>query len=205
MKIDSRTRILLYFGAAAAILIIGIVTRLPQLKDASSLTEQSGPAIGGELELIDTKGNVITEKALLGVYTLVNFGYTFCPDVCPTGLQTAADALDLLPEYKVNKVISWFVTIDPERDTPDVMGEYVKHFHPSLVGLTGSPEQIKKAASAFKVYYKKVVEEGSPAEDYLMDHSAVQYLMGPDGKFITHFPHGITPEEMAKKLDKNIK
>jgi len=201
----SRTRILLYFMVAAIFLIVGITLRLPQLLDDSSTSSTSEVAIGGDFELIDPKGNIVTHEDLKGTYTLINFGYTFCPDVCPTGLQTAATALEMLPPEIENKVVSLFITIDPERDTPEVMGEYVKHFHKSLVGLSGSTEQVDKAAKAFRVYYKKVVESEEAQEDYLMDHSAFQYLMGKDGKFLTHFPHGIDPAQMAQKLKVYIK
>ncbi|WP_419798767.1 MAG: SCO family protein [Terasakiella sp.] len=201
----SRTRILLYFMVAAIFLIVGITMRLPQLMDDSGSQSTGEVAIGGAFELVDPKGNLVTDKDLLGSYTLINFGYTFCPDVCPTGLQTAAMALDMLPKEKMNKVVSLFITIDPERDTPKVMGEYTKHFHESLIGLSGSNEQVAKVAKAYRVYYKKVEEDGKAADDYLMDHSAFQYLVGPDGKYLTHFPHGISPEDMAKKLEAYIK
>jgi len=190
---------------AAIFLVVGITTRLPQLLEDPVPQDTGSVAIGGEFELIDAKGNTVTDKDMHGSYTLVNFGYTFCPDVCPTGLQTASMALDLLPMRKSNKVVSLFITIDPERDTPEVMGEYVKHFHKSLVGLSGSQEQVDKAAKAYRVYYKKVVEEGKPDDEYLMDHSAFQYLMGPDGKYVTHFPHGIAPEAMAQKMKDYIR
>jgi len=202
---SSRTRILLYFMVAAVFLVVGITMRLPQLLDDSGSQSTGEVTIGGPFELIDPKGNTVTDQDLLGTYTLVNFGYTFCPDVCPTGLQTAAMALDLLPEEKMNKVVSIFITIDPQRDTPDIMGEYTKHFHKSLIGLSGSTEQVATAAKAYRVYYKKVVENDKAPDDYLMDHSAFQYLMGPDGKYLTHFPHGISPEDMAKKLEAYIK
>ncbi len=201
----SRTRILLYFGVAAVFLVVGIATRLPTMLEEPVVKQVGDVAIGGEFELVDPKGNIVTEKNLLGTYTLINFGYTFCPDVCPTGLQTAAMALDLIPARKSNKVVSLFITVDPVRDTPEVMGEYTKHFHKSLVGLSGTEEQVKKAAKAYRVYFKKVVEEGRPEDEYLMDHSAFQYLMGPDGKYVTHFPHGITPEQMAEKMKAYIR
>ncbi|NVK19603.1 MAG: SCO family protein [Methylocystaceae bacterium] len=202
---NSRARILLYFAVAAIFLIVGITVRLPQLLEEPVVQSTGQPAIGGEFELIDHKGNTVTQEDLLGSYTLVYFGYTFCPDVCPTSLQTAATALEMIPMRKSNKVVSLFITVDPERDTPEVMAEYIKHFHKSLIGLTGSLEQVSKAAKAYKIYFKKVVEEGKEEEDYLLDHSAFQYLLGPDGKFITHFRHGITPEEMAEKLKANIR
>lgn len=200
----SRDKVLLYFVVAAIFLLVGLTTRLPHmLKDPNDVTQQ-GVDLGGTFELIDTKGNLVTDEDLLGAYTLVYFGYTYCPDVCPTSLQTASLALDMIPTRKANKVVSVLITVDPERDTPEVLAEYVKHFHHSLVGLSGSPEQIKKAAQAYRVYYQKVVEDGKPAEDYLMDHSAFLYLMGPDGNNITFFNHGISPEELAKGLDEHI-
>jgi protein SCO1/2 len=202
---NSRTRILLYFAVAAIFLIVGITVRLPQLLE-DPVSQTSGEvAIGGDFELVDHKGNTVTQEDLLGTYSLIYFGYTFCPDVCPTGLQTAATALDLIPMRKSNKVVSIFITVDPERDTPEVMGEYIKHFHKSLIGLTGTPEQIKQVTKAYKIYYKKVVEAGKDPDEYLMDHSAFQYLMGPDGKYVTHFRHGISPEEMAEKLKEKIR
>ncbi|SCA58208.1 Classical-complement-pathway C3/C5 convertase [Candidatus Terasakiella magnetica] len=201
----SRSRILLYFMIAAVFLVVGITIRLPQLLEEPVSKSTGEVAIGGDFTLVDPKGNTVTNKDLLGSYTLMYFGYTFCPDVCPTGLQTAASALDLLPMRKSNKVVSLFITVDPERDTPEVMGEYVKHFHKSLVGLTGTVEQVTQTAKAYKIYFKKVVEEGKPADEYLMDHSAFQYLMGPDGKYVTHFPHGISPEDMAEKLKAYIR
>lgn len=202
---NSRSRILLYFAVAAVFLIVGITVRLPQLLEDPVTDQTGGLSLGGPFTLIDPKGNEVTDEDLLGSYTLVYFGYTFCPDVCPTGLQTAATALELLPLRKSNKVISLFITVDPERDTPEVMGEYVQHFHKSLVGLTGSPEQIQQAAKSYRVYYKKVVEKGKESEDYLVDHSAFQYLMGPDGKFLTHFRHDVTADEMAVQLAKIIR
>jgi len=202
---SSRSRILLYFMVAAIFLIVGITMRLPQLLDDSGSESTGQVAIGGAFELVDHNGKTVTNEDLKGTYSLIYFGYTFCPDVCPTGLQTAVMALDMLPSKQANKVIPVFITVDPERDTPEVMGEYTKHFHEDLVGLTGSPQQVAQAAKVFRVYYKKVEEEGKAADDYLMDHSAFQYLMGPDGKYVTHFPHGITPEDMAKKMKAYIK
>jgi len=204
-QMSSRSRILLYFMVAAIFLIVGIMTRLPQILEGPATKTVGQVAVGGKFELVDAKGTVYTQENLIGKYTLINFGYTFCPDVCPTGLQTAAMALDLLPMRKSAKVQSYFITIDPERDTPEVMADYVQHFHKSLVGLSGSLEQVKKAAKAYKVYYKKVAEEGKPEDEYLMDHSAFQFLMGPEGQYLAHFPHGITPEDFAQKLKDKIR
>jgi len=135
---------------------------------------------------------------------LIYFGFTFCPDVCPTELQVMAAALEKLGA-KAEKVQPIFVTIDPERDTPEVMARYVKQFDPRLVGLSGSPEQIAAIAKEYRVFYEKVKEDGAEGEaagddDYTMDHSSVAYLMGPDGTFLTFFPPGVSPDQMADKI-----
>lgn len=201
----SNSRILLYFGVAVVFLIVGITVRLPQILEGPAPEASSTINLGGPFELVDHKGNTITNEDIQGTYSLIYFGYTYCPDVCPTGLQTATLALESIPMRKSNKVIPLFITIDPERDTPEVMAEYVKHFHPSMVGLTGSEEQISEAAAGYRVYYKKVEEGDAQSEDYLMDHSAFQYLMSPEGKYLTHFSHDVTADEMAEQLKKYVR
>ncbi len=162
--------------------------------------QTSGEAlVGGPFKLTDQTGKTVTEADFRGEYMLIYFGFTFCPDVCPTELQAMAGALQLLGA-KADKVRPIFVTIDPERDTAKVLQGYVKQFDPRLVGLTGTPEEIAAIAKAYRVYYEKVVEEGAAADDYTMDHSSVAYLMGPDGKFLTFFPPGASPEQMAEKI-----
>ena len=162
-------------------------------------TPTGGPKIGGPFTLVDHDGKTVTEKDYLGKYTLLYFGYTFCPDVCPTNLSAIADALDHLgPDAE--KVLPIFVSVDHERDTPERLKEYVAYFHPTMVGLVGTPEQIREAARAYRVYYAKVVEEGSDPDAYLMDHSAISYLMGPDGDFRLHFGHATPGETIAKRI-----
>lgn len=163
-------------------------------------TSPAAAAIGGPFTLVDGQGETVTEKDFAGQYTLVYFGYTFCPDVCPTSLSITAQALSLLPEDKAAKVTPVFITVDPQRDTPAMVGEYVSHFHPRMVGLTGTEEQVKAAARAYKVFYQRVDEEGGDPDAYVMDHSSVTYLMGPDGALVTHFSHGIPPKDMADRL-----
>jgi len=197
----SNARILLYFGVAAILLIVGITMRLPQILEGPAPQAASGINIGGPFTLRDHKGNEVTDRDILGTYSLIYFGYTYCPDICPTGLQTATLALESLPMRKSNKVVPLFITVDPTRDTPEVMANYVSHFHPNMVGLTGTEDQIASAATAYKVYYKKVeYDDAATNEDYLMDHSAFHYLMGPDGKYLTHFSHDVTSDEMAERL-----
>ncbi|MDJ0943108.1 MAG: SCO family protein [Kiloniellales bacterium] len=151
---------------------------------------------GGGFSLIDHQGQPSSETAFPGKHLVLVFGYTFCPDVCPTTLASLASALDLLGE-RAAALQPLFVTIDPERDTPEVLADYVAAFHPRLVGLTGSPEQIRKVARDYRVYYAKV---GTDEADYLVDHSAYIYLIGPDGRTLTYLKHDESPEILAAKL-----
>ncbi len=158
------------------------------------------PKIGGPFSLVNQKGMPVTDQIFRGRYMLVYFGYTFCPDVCPTSLSIIADALDMLEPKELEKIVPIFITVDPERDTPEVMKEYVPNFHSKLVGLTGTKDQVYAAAKAYRAYFKKVVEEGGDEDAYLMDHTSITYLMGPDGQFVKHFPHGYDPQKMAERL-----
>jgi len=164
-----------------------------------SAPKTSKVSIGGPFSLTDHNGRTVTDQSFRGKFMLVMFGYTYCPDVCPTQLSTASDAIDALGDA-AEKVVPIFITIDPERDTPEHLKEYVSYFHPRLIGLTGSPEQIKSVAKAYRVYYAKSSASKDDPEDYLMDHSAISYLVGPDGKFLTHFSHGLDAETMAKRI-----
>ena len=142
--------------------------------------------VGGPFSLTDHLGKRVTEKDFLGKYMLAFFGYTYCPDVCPTELQVMIAALEQMGPA-ADKIQPVFVTIDPQRDTPDVMKSYVENFSPRLVGLTGTPEEIAAMAKTFRVFYGKAGQAESP--DYLMDHSSIVYLMAPDGRFIKHFTY----------------
>lgn len=159
----------------------------------------SGQAlIGGPFELVGKDGKTVTDKDFRGRYMLVFFGFTHCPDICPAELQVMSAALDDLGD-KADQVVPVFITVDPERDTPELVAAYVENFGPNFVGLTGSLEAVDKAAKAYRVTYQKFQEEGA-GDNYSVDHSALVYLMGPDGKFVTHFPYGTSPEKMADTL-----
>jgi protein SCO1/2 len=153
------------------------------------------PAIGGPFTLTDHNGKRVTDQDLRGKPTIIYFGYAYCPDVCPTSLllmQTAVDQLGLQATAKVNLV---FITVDPERDTPASLKEYVGQFGPTMVGLTGTAEQIAAAAKAFRVYYQKVPgKDGAP---YLMDHSSIFYVMDRNFRFVKHFTHQAKAEDIA--------
>ncbi|KAL7165113.1 hypothetical protein ACSBR2_040904 [Camellia fascicularis] len=146
--------------------------------NTSSNAVKQGPsagkaAIGGSFNLIDHNGNAVTDRDFLGNWTVVYFGFTHWPHLCPDELQKLADAVDKIKEKTGIEIVPVFISIDPERDTIEQVREYVKEFLPNLVGLTGNPDEIKKAARAFQVYYMKTEEEGS---DYLVDHSIIMYV-----------------------------
>lgn len=194
-------RILIIAFAAVAVIALATGGRLLMTagQDVGSPSTKSRVNIGGPFTLTDHTGKRVTEKDFEGKYMLIYFGYTFCPDVCPTSLSIISDALDQLSGEELDKLTPVFVSVDHERDTPEVLASYVPHFHEKLVGLTGSAEEIKSAAKVFKAFYAKVNED-DPDGNYLMDHSSTTYLMGPDGAFVMHFNHGTPPADMAKRL-----
>jgi protein SCO1/2 len=157
--------------------------------------------IGGPFELIDHTGARRTDADYHGKLALIYFGYTYCPDVCPTDLQAMASALDLLGDGG-RAVQPLFITIDPERDTPEHLAGYVPLFHPRLVGLTGDADAIRRAARAYKVHYAKVVLP--ELADYAMDHSAFIYLVNADGEYLGFFPPGTSPERMASIIGPSL-
>ena len=163
--------------------------------------QSSGAAlIGGPFSLVGADGKPVTDRNFRGRYMLIFFGFTHCPDICPAELQVIAQALEQLGD-KAKKVVPIFITLDPERDTPEAMANYVKSFGPNFVGLTGSPEAIAAAAKAYRVAYSKVENKDS-ADDYSVDHSALAYLMDPEGRYVTHFSYGLSTDQMAEKLEK---
>ena len=151
--------------------------------------------VGGPFELIDHSGRTRTEQDFRGRLMLVYFGFTYCPDVCPTDLQAIGLAVDKLGADSAN-VQPLFVTVDPERDTPAHLAEYVKLFHPRLIGLTGSAEAIRKAADAYKVYYARV--DLNRDAGYTVDHTAFIYLMDRDGNYLGFFPPGTSADRMVE-------
>lgn len=154
---------------------------------------------GGPFIMMSHGGKSVSNVDFMGRYQIYYFGYTYCPDVCPTGLQTISDALDLLGD-EGKDVVPLFITVDPARDTVPVMADYVANFHPRLIGLTGSPAMVAAVAKNYKIRYEKVVEPGAKPDEYIMDHTASMLLMTPDGKFAAKFAHGISPEAMAQRI-----
>lgn len=154
--------------------------------------------VGGAFKLVDQTGATRTDKDFRDRFMLIYFGYSFCPDVCPTTLGVMAQALEKLGDRRVVPV---FITIDPERDTPKVLADYMKAFGPDFVGLTGSASAIKDVEKKYRVYaVKKEIDPNNPKRGYGMDHSSVLYLMGPDGRMISFYDEAISPDELAKEL-----
>lgn len=156
----------------------------------------AGGDIGGPFTLVNTSGQTVTDAEVLTKPSLVYFGYTFCPDVCPFDMSRNVEAVDLLETRGID-VTPVFISIDPERDTPEALADYAANLHPKLVALTGSDEQIRAASQAYKTFYKRQ-ETGD--EFYLIDHSTFTYLMMPGSGFVDFFRREITSEQMAESV-----
>jgi protein SCO1 len=198
MMDDRTTRPLIIIGAFAASLLVGLVLMLWVL---GGLRNVAAPAaIGGPFQLTDQSGQTVTEKNMQGRPTLIFFGFTHCPDVCPTALFEISEVLRALGK-DAERVNAYFISVDPERDTSKEMKDYLSSFDPHLKGLTGNPDQIAKVLSAYRVYARKVpLKDG----DYTMDHTALIYLMDREGKFVSPFNLKQTPADAAADLKRYI-
>lgn len=202
---DRRQILIFSAGIVACVAVAWALVFL--VKDRRPTRPAQGPVImltgaadiGGPFRLIDHTGKRVTEADFKGRYMLLFFGYTHCPDVCPAELQTMGRAMDRLAA-KGDNIVPVFISVDPERDSPAILKGYVAAFHPSMVGLTGSAAEIKAAAKAYKVYYRK--QPGAKPGDtkILMDHTSFIYLVGPDGKVVALIRGGTRPEVLAKEL-----
>ena len=201
--------ILVLLALAAA----GALWRLGDLRSQSATATPASPSaeLGGPFSLTDQYGMRRTDMEFRGKYMLIFFGYTSCPDVCPTTLAVEAEALDKIGS-RAGLVAPIFISVDPQRDTPDRLKSYLSAFdakppaaRPNFVGLTGSEEEIAKAAEAYRVYYRAHLDalHGNGA-DYSIDHTGNVYLMSPEGKFIAYYSQGILPDEMAADLMKTL-
>jgi protein SCO1/2 len=157
-------------------------------------------AIGGPFRLTDQNGKTVTDADLKGKWSLVYFGYTHCPDACPTALNDISIALDQLGP-KRDAVRPVFITVDPERDTSAALKDYVTAFDAPILALTGTPEEVAKAAKGYRVYFAKHPEASG---GYSMDHSSVIYVMDPQGRFTASFTHESPPEQISERLKKLI-
>jgi protein SCO1 len=191
---DRTTRPLVVVAAFASSLVVGLVVVLWLLGGLRGVTAPA--TIGGPFQLTDQAGQAVTEKNLQGKPTLIFFGFTHCPDVCPTSLFEISEVLRAMGK-DADRVNAYFISVDPERDTAVAMKDYLSSFDPHLKGLTGDADAVAKVISGFRVYAKKVpLKDG----DYTMDHTALIYLMDRDGRFVTPFNLKRTPEDAAKDL-----
>ncbi|MBT3330114.1 MAG: SCO family protein [Rhodospirillaceae bacterium] len=192
------SRVMLFIAATVIAVALGLIVNALFLdEDRPAITSTGVASIGGSFELLDHTGKAVQDSDFREKYMLVFFGYTSCPDVCPTELQVITEAMDRLGD-DADKVVPMMITIDPERDTAAVLADYMENFHPRLLGLTGDLAQIKAVGKAYRVYFAKTKpdEEG----DYFMDHSSFVYVMGPDGKYLHHFAPNAGAEVMADKM-----
>jgi protein SCO1 len=196
------TRTYAALAAAAIVGLLGGTALYVTLQTGNDVFAQcrggqvGGGDIGGPFTLVDETGRTVSEKDVLAKPALIYFGYTFCPDICPLDAARNAEAVDILEEqgFEVTPV---FITVDPERDTPEVLAEYTENLHPHMIGLGGSPEQVRAASAAFKTFYRK--QEGDP-DYYLMDHSTFTYLTLPGIGFVDFFRREVTADQMAERV-----
>jgi protein SCO1/2 len=197
---STRSRVISIVAAVIGGVAIGVGTHfLSRDNDLPALVRTlADPGIGGPFRLTDQDGNIRSDAEFRGKLMLVEFGYTFCPDICPLGLQLFADVLDRLgPDADALQAV--FITVDPARDTTEVLRSYIDHFSPRILGLRGTEEEVAAAAKAYRVYYKLGADRATNP-NYLVDHSAILFLMDRDGKFVTHFTHETPPERVVAAI-----
>ena len=181
-----------------AALVIGAIAAYAMWEMTALKTEETGEVlIGGPFALVNQDGKPVTDADYKGKLMLVYFGFTYCPDICPTDLSVMAQAMGQLGSDAA-KVSPIFITVDPERDTVKQMKNYLSNFKPPIEGLTGDRKAIDAVLKAYRVYALKVPRKD--VNDYTMDHSAYMYLMSRDGKYLTHFTHGTPPAQIANEI-----
>lgn len=195
---SSATRPLVIATAFAASLIVGLLIMFWAMGGLSKVAQPA--AIGGPFQLTDQNGKAVTDKSLKGKPTLIFFGYTHCPDVCPTSLFEISEVLRAMGK-DADKINAVFISVDPERDTPATMKDYLSSFDPHLEGLSGDPAETAKVITSYRVYAKKVPTKDG---DYTMDHTALIYLMDRDGRFVSPFNLKRPPEEAAAELKRYL-
>lgn len=197
MFVNKRRLLFLFFSLVLGIIAGGILFSLEQHKTADLYTK---PTIGGTFTLQSATG-LVTEDILKNKVSLIYFGFTYCPDICPTTLNIMAQAVNNLPPALQEHVQGVFVSVDPERDPPASTQHYAEAFHKNFIGLTGTAEQLEEVAAAYKVYFaKRAPENQLDPQNYLVDHSGFIFLTGKDGQYIQHFSHDTVAEEITQRI-----
>lgn len=178
--------------------------RMQRKRTAEASKGVGRPKVGGPFDLIDHNGKAMTQEDLKGKFSLVYFGFTHCPDICPEELDKMARMFDKVEAERPGAVLPVFVTCDPARDTPEVLKEYLSEFHPRFIGLTGTYDQIKAMCKAYRVYFSTPTHV-KPGQDYLVDHSIYFYLMDPEGDFVEALGRQHSPDEAAKVILDHMK
>ncbi len=187
--------------ASIIIILFNDIEQKP-LGGKKAIEARSSEEMGGNFELIDHNGEKFSSTQLKGKYSLLYFGFTFCPDICPFELKRMGSLVKELEPLDINPV---FITLDPKRDTIDIIKEYISYFHPKMIGLTGSKDQVKKAADLYKVYYAVAQKKkGTDADDYMLDHTAFIYFLDKNAKYVTFFNKNDTPKAMADTIKSYI-
>jgi protein SCO1 len=195
---NARRTGIIFFSAAAGLLLL----TASYLWLLGGTTPPSVPAIGGPFTLTQGNGKVVTDRDFRGRYLLVYFGYTSCPDICPTTLSAIADAVDILGS-RAERLQPLFITVDPSHDTPAIVRAYVRSFSPRIIGLTGTQVEIRAVEQEYRVS-SAIHQTGPGANDYTVDHTAVLFLVAPDGRYLAPFSATETGPELAKKLARYI-
>ena len=201
MKLTKKLKYL-YFAIIIVLLFLLSLFLLNYSYKKSDLQQKS--LIKSNFNLIDQYGKPISNKTFHGKFTLIFFGFTYCPDICPNTLNKIALAYDLLENEIQKNLKVIFITVDPNRDTSEVLKEYIGVFNPDFIALTGHAEKIKEAAESMGVFYKKSQKDDLNNE-YLINHSSIKFLMDPEGEYLSHYSRELSHSDLAKKIDKKIR
>ncbi len=201
MKNNRTTKIIIIMSAliAAVSLYILLAVELPNKPLAGRGGIENNALIGGDFTLTDHNGDKFNSNKMKGKLSLVYFGFTYCPDICPTTLNKLTNVISTLEKYKID-ILPIFITIDPERDGQKLLKEYLSHFHPKFIGLTGSEDEIKKVADLYKVFHAKSQDSNATSSNYMIDHSSFVYLMDKNGKYMKHFYMSDTEKDIIEYI-----
>uniref|UniRef100_W5NMZ7 Synthesis of cytochrome C oxidase 2 n=2 Tax=Lepisosteus oculatus TaxID=7918 RepID=W5NMZ7_LEPOC len=204
IKLKTRLLVTLIFGGSILATWYFVRSEKEKKEQLRRIEQLRKVAIGqGDFDLVDHHGRPRTKKDFLGQWVLMYFGFTHCPDICPDELEKMSSVVSILDEHQeLPRVQPIFVTVDPERDDIKAMASYVKDFHPRLLGLTGTPEQVKAAGKAYRVYYSMGPKDDD--NDYIVDHTIIIYLLNPDGLFLDYYNRSKSDKQIAESIKKHM-